>query len=124
MTEYKSDMDTDKMSLTKKETLKRWKGIGYGAKSEKYPHLVDCSSKRSFISDINEDALFADGFDNAIVGYDASSYCVVYDYDKCLKVLMENDDRMSYPDAHEFMEFNVVGAYVGDFTPIFVHSLV
>ena len=37
---------------------------------------------------------------------------------------MEKDDRMSYPEAHEFMEFNVVGAYVGDFTPIFVHSLV
>jgi hypothetical protein len=43
--------------------------------------------------------------------------------DKCLKVLIERDD-MSYPEAHEFMEFNVVGAYVGDFTPIFVHSLV
>ena len=91
---------------------------------KEYPHYVDCTSKRSFIGDINEQALFADGFDNAIVGYDASSFCVVYDYDKCLKVLMENDDRMSYPDAHEFMEFNVVGAYVGDFTPIFVHSLV
>ena len=92
--------------------------------TKEYPHYVDCTSKRSFIGDINEQALFADGFDNAIVGYDASSYCVVYDYDKCLKVLMERDDRMSYPEAHEFMEFNVVGAYVGDFTPIFVHSLV
>ena len=91
---------------------------------KEFPHYVDCTSARSFIGDINEQALFADGFDSAIVGYDASSYCVVYDYDKCLKVLMEKDDRMSYPEAHEFMEFNVVGAYVGDFTPIFVHSLV
>ena len=90
---------------------------------KEFPNYVDCTSKRSFIGDINEHALFADGFDSAIIGYDASSYCVVYDYDKCLKVLMERDD-MIYPDAHEYMEFNVVGAYVGDFTPIFVHSLV
>ena len=90
---------------------------------KEFPNYVDCTSKRSFIGDINEHALFADGFDSAIVGYDASSYCVVYDYNKCLKVLMERDD-MIYPDAHEYMEFNVVGAYVGDFTPIFVHSLI
>ena len=91
--------------------------------TKEYPHYVDCTSARSFIGDVNGEALFADGFDSAIIGYDASSYCVVYDYDKCLKVLIERDD-MSYPDAHEFMEFNVVSAYVGDFTPIFVHSLV
>ena len=89
---------------------------------KEFPSYVDCTSARSFIGDINEHALFADGFDSAIVGYDASSYCVVYDYDKCLKVLIERDD-MSYPEAHEFMEFNVVGAFVGDFTPLFVHSL-
>jgi hypothetical protein len=89
---------------------------------KEFPHYVDCTSKRSFIGDINEHALFADGFDNAIIGYDASNYCVVYDYDKCLKVLTEKDN-MSYPDAHEYMEFNVVSAYVGDFTPTFVHSL-
>ena len=122
MAKYISDMDTDKMSLTKKETLKRWKGIGYGAKSEKYPHLVDCSSKRSFISDINEDALFADGFDDAIIGYDACGYRVVYDFNKCMEVLKKNEG-MDLHDANEYMEFNVVGSFVGDFTPLFVHSL-
>jgi hypothetical protein len=90
--------------------------------TREFPHYVDCTSKRSFIADVNEDALFADGFDDAIIGYDACGYRVVYDYDKCLKVLIERDD-MSYPEAHEFMEFNVVGAYVGDFMPIYVHSL-
>lgn len=105
---YKSDMDTDKMSLTKKE--------------KKYPHSIDCSSKRSFIGDVNEDALFADGFDDAIIGYDACAYRVVYDYDKCMDIL-KNNDGMSLADANEYMQFNVVGAFVGDFTPLFVHSL-
>jgi hypothetical protein len=91
---YISDMDTDKMGLTKREQ----------------------------VAELNENALFADGFDHAIVGYDANGFCAVYDYDKCLKVLMERDD-MTYPEAHEYMEFNVVSAYVGDSTPIFIHTV-
>ena len=73
------------------------------------------------ISDINPDALFADGFDAAIIGYDANC-TVVYDYDKCMEILMERDS-MTEHEAHEYMEFNVVNAYVGDFTPIFIHRL-
>jgi len=78
------------------------------------------------ISDINPEAMFADGFDAAIIGYDANC-TVVYDYDKCMEILMngqpEGYDGMTKEEAHEYMEFNVVGAYVGDFTPIFIHKL-
>ena len=91
--------------------------------TKQFPHYVDCTSARSFIGDINEQALFADGFDDAIIGYDASGFCVVYDYNKCLEVLVKND-KMSMSEAHEYMEFNVVSAFVGDFTPHFVHTLV
>ena len=73
------------------------------------------------ISDINPDAKLADGFDEAIIGYDANC-TVVYDYSKCMKILMERDNMPDH-EAHEHMEFNVVGAYVGDFTPIFIHRL-
>ena len=91
--------------------------------AKQFPHYVDTTSARSFIGDINEQALFADGFDDAIIGYDASGFCVVYDYNKCLDVLVKRD-KMSMCEAHEYMEFNVVGAFVGDFTPHFVHTLV
>ena len=91
------------------------------AKKE-YPHMVDCSDKRSFIGDVNSEALFAGGFDDAIMGYDAVGYRVVYDYDKCMEVLQKRDG-MTPSESHEFMEFNVLGAYVGDFTPIFIHRL-
>jgi hypothetical protein len=30
---------------------------------------------------------------------------------------------MDIHDAQEYMEFNVVGAYVGELTPIFIHTL-
>ena len=77
---------------------------------------------RDIISDINPNAFFADGFDAAIIGYDANCTVVVYDYSKCMKILMERDNMPDH-EAHEHMEFNVVGAYVGDFTPIFIHRL-
>ena len=31
-------------------------------------------------------------------------------------------DGMAKQEAHEYMEFNVINAYVGDFTPSFVHT--
>jgi hypothetical protein len=67
------------------------------------------------------EALFADGFDEAIMGWEASSCVVVYDYLKCMNTLMERDG-MAKQEAHEYMEFNVINAYVGDFTPSFVHT--
>ena len=77
---------------------------------------------RDIISDINSEALFADGFDDAIVGYDAVAFRVVYDYDKCSDILMKRDG-MTEHEAHEFMEFNVVSAFVGEFTPLFINKI-
>mgnify|MGYP001366856254 CR=1 FL=1 len=77
---------------------------------------------RDIISDINSEALFADGFDDAIVGYDAVGFRVVYDYDKCSDILMKRDG-MTEHEAHEFMEFNVVSAFVGEFTPLFINKI-
>jgi len=96
---YYSDMDTDKMSDDKLTAL----------------------TKKEQIADLNPESQFADGFDRALVGYNASSFCAVYDYDKCMTILMERDE-MNYEEAHEYMEFNVVSAYVGDFTPSFIHT--
>ena len=87
-------------------------------KGKEVPHYT-CTD---IISDINPEAVFADGFDAAIIGYDANCTVVVYDYSKCMKILMERDNMPDH-EAHEYMEFNVVGAYAGDFTPIFIHRL-
>ena len=78
--------------------------------------------KRELIAEINEDMLFADGFDDALVGYierAGSPSIACYDKDKCIDIL-SND--MSYEEALEYFYFNVVGAYVGDNTPCFLKS--
>ena len=66
-------------------------------------------------------ALLADGFEDALIGYGQRfSYPVaIYDYDKCLKILIERDG-MEYDEALEFFDFNVVGAYVGESTPVYL----
>ena len=79
-------------------------------------------AKLDFLSECYPESLTADGLDDAIVGNCASSGTVVYDYNKCLKIFMKRDN-MDYETAHEHMEFNVVSAYVGDLTPIFIHTL-
>lgn len=67
------------------------------------------------------EALVADGFDGAIIGMarQFNQTLVVYDEDKCLAILMERDG-MTEEEAIEFFEFNVVGAYVGGGTPVYV----
>jgi len=64
-----------------------------------------------------DEALFADGFDEAISGF-TDSGVVVYDEGRCLEILMLNG--LEYDEAYEFYSFNVVGAYVGPKTPIFI----
>ena len=67
------------------------------------------------------EALYADGFEDAIIGVGRqfNMDVVVYDEDKCLEILVLRD-QMTPEEAEEFFEFNVVGAYVGDHTPIYV----
>jgi hypothetical protein len=68
--------------------------------------------------------LTADGFDDAIVGLGVQAsvnYFVIYSYEKCLELLEKQG--LSYEDAVEHLEFNVLGAYVGPGTPIFLETL-
>tara|TARA_R110000744_G_scaffold95919_3_gene185273 strand:- start:416 stop:742 length:327 start_codon:yes stop_codon:yes gene_type:complete len=70
-------------------------------------------------------ALKADGFDDALIGVGnqtGSVDCLVYDRQKCIKVLVDRDG-MTYEEAVEFFEFNVACAYVGKGTPIFIEPI-
>lgn len=74
------------------------------------------NKREVLIENIEEDILTADGFDEAILGYDESSGRVVYSISKCIDILIEQD--MTEEDALEYFYFNVSGAYVGELTPI------
>jgi hypothetical protein len=79
---------------------------------------------KEMISDINPDALLADGFDEAILGvcYQFGQLPVIsYDYKKCIDILI-NRDGMSEDEANEYFEFNVLGSYMGPNTPVFIET--
>jgi len=64
--------------------------------------------------------LTADGFEEAFIGCCARTNRAIYSYEKCLDVLMDGDSELTRDDAIEHMEFNVVGSYMGEGTPIFL----
>lgn len=70
----------------------------------------------------DEDFLIATGFDGAILGIDVQSMRVIYSVSECINILM-NEHDMTDIDALEYFDFNVSGAYVGEKTPIWCHTL-
>ena len=74
------------------------------------------------LTEYEEDkVLYADGFEEAFIG--TVSRCnqptiAAYDTDKCISILMRQG--MSHEEAWEYFQFNVIGAYVGEYTPCFV----
>ena len=70
---------------------------------------------------IYDGCLMADGFEEALIGFGTrfNNPVTIYDLNKCRSILVERDG-MSQEEAMEYMDFNVLGAYVGDETPIFL----
>ena len=66
--------------------------------------------------------LKAEGFDKAFLGV-AQRFNMedvfAYDKDECIAILCRRDN-MSYEDAIEFFHYNVLGAWVGKKTPLFL----
>ena len=67
-----------------------------------------------------EGLLFADGFDDAIIGICPNSLRIVYSRSKVIEILSED---MSTEDAVDYAEYNTFNAYVGEKTPIWVEDL-
>jgi hypothetical protein len=65
--------------------------------------------------------LQADGFDDAIIGIEPLSGKVIYDIDKMVIVL--NREGLSSEEAIEYLDYNVLNAYVGENTPIYIQTL-
>jgi hypothetical protein len=79
----------------------------------------------------DSELLFADGFDEAIIGVSehwaptskggaTQSTAVAYDWDKCMEILVE--EGLSWDEAAEHMSINVVGGYHGEHTPVFIRQ--
>jgi hypothetical protein len=74
--------------------------------------------------ELDDDIIKMDGYDDCIIG--VASRCgfpdiLAYDTEKIISRLVEDSNgEMTVDEAHEYMMFNMVGAYVGERTPIFI----
>ena len=76
-----------------------------------------------YAEEVEEEIIIYDEFEDAIIGLAdrfGMDTSVAYDYDKVIKILMED---MSYEEEVEYFDFNVIGGWVGDSTPVFIKVL-
>ena len=69
---------------------------------------------------INQEALYPTGFEEAIIGIAeriGSEPLILLDRQKCIEILMKD---MSEEEAIEYFDFNVLGSWVGEGTPVFM----
>jgi hypothetical protein len=65
--------------------------------------------------------LLADGLDGAFLGVDENDGAVraVYSIEECIRILSKD---MTPEEAEEYFWYNTAGAYVGEQTPLFIHT--
>ena len=64
----------------------------------------------------------ADGLDDAFLGITRDDPPrAVYSYERLLDLLVEQG--MTTAEAAEYYEYNIVGAYVGERTPVFLETI-
>lgn len=72
--------------------------------------------------DYGEELIKFDDLDDGIIGITINTYgesIIAYDYNKCINIIatLHNLDLNS---AQEYLDFNIVNAYIGKQTPIFI----
>jgi len=75
-----------------------------------------------FFIERDEDVLLMDGFDEAFIGYSQrinEPVLAVYSWEKMVDVCIKRDG-MTYDEATEYIEYNCIGAWVGERTPVIV----
>lgn len=86
--------------------------------------MRDPAEIKATIAEANPEALFADGFEEALIGMAyrcGKPALAAYSVQKCLAILQERDG-MDYDGALEFLEFNSIGAWAGDNTPVWIYD--
>ena len=72
------------------------------------------------ITEVNPEAMLADGLDDALAGIDVHGRAV-YFVEEIIGILMKRDG-MDEEMAREFFDYNIAFAHVGEYTPIYMYE--
>jgi hypothetical protein len=79
---------------------------------------------RQYIDETLEEVLIMDGYDDCILGIcERFAQAPIVAYDRAAVIARHMADGMTEDEAEEFLEFNQLGAGMGDGTPCFVTVL-
>ena len=67
-----------------------------------------------------DNIFFADGLDEAIIGFEPNLWRVVYSRNRCIEIIAA--EGMSTEDALDYLEYNTFNTYMGDNTPLWVED--
>jgi hypothetical protein len=85
---------------------------------------MTAKERRQDLEDNHPELIIMDGFDEAIIGVaygwfnQSRSEAVCYDMDRCIEILVA--EGLSDEEAFEHLDYNCLGAYVGEHTPVFL----
>jgi hypothetical protein len=76
------------------------------------------------INEIAEGAVILDGLDSAVIGVIEEfgrDNRILYSKNKILEILSERDG-MTWSEAEEFYDYNILGLYAGEQNPVFLFT--
>jgi hypothetical protein len=74
------------------------------------------------MEEMNPDAMQLDGFEDCVAGISVGfkGSCLIYDMRKVIEKLKED---MTEEEAWEYFDYNILGSWVGEFTPMFLAEI-
>lgn len=118
---------TLKKNLKKAKKNKDMDGQSYWEQliKTKPPKVKKIDNKKALIEQsMDEDLIVYDGCDDAIIGWGGRCgmpNVTIYDWDLLVKCFMKQG--MDYDEAIEWIDFNILGGYIGERTPIVINKL-
>lgn len=80
---------------------------------------LEAQEIRKWVSELNEEAILWDGLDECIIGVSTDGKAV-YDIQKMIAHFQT--EGMSREEAEEWVDYNILYAYVGELTPIHIYT--
>jgi hypothetical protein len=120
--EQMSDTPNTPQDIFVGNTYEQWLEIGRERGWEMPAPITTRADIQQALEELEENTLLMDGFDEAFIGWSRrinEPLLAVYSYDGLIKVCTERDG-MDFEEAVEYVDYNVVGAWVGEQTPIIV----
>ena len=83
---------------------------------------MDSKKLIEFMKDLNPEALKVDGFDDCICGIVHTFHGAVFVYNVGAMISQMMWQGMTEDDAYEYFDYNIIGAYMGEFTPVYQYD--